>query len=226
MGIPAHTVSLGGKRSLRARRRWSGSAASGMQNVKRNGCRFAKHKGDKMKSIPNLLSFGRIVLSLVLVLFEPLSLPFYIIYVVSGLTDIFDGMIAKKLAIVSKFGARLDSIADFIMICVVLVLLYPIINPSIWTSIWIVCICLLRFTSVGIAFKKYKTPASIHTYGNKLTGILLFIYPLLLPVISSRAIVIIICVIASASAVEELMIQLTSSQLQLDKRSIFIKEQE
>jgi CDP-diacylglycerol---glycerol-3-phosphate 3-phosphatidyltransferase len=32
-----------------------------------------------------------------------------------------------------------------------------------------------------------------------------------------------ICVVASISAIEELIIQLTSSQLQLNKQSIFVK---
>lgn len=176
-----------------------------------------------MKYLPNLLSFGRIILSVVLVLFEPLTLTFYAIYIVCGLSDILDGIIARKLAITSEFGAKLDSIADFIMICILMVILYPKINPSRGIIIWVVCICLIRFVSAGVALKKYKKPASLHTYGNKLTGIILFIFPLLVPVISSIAIMVFICIIASLSALEELIIQLTSSQLHLDRRSIFRK---
>lgn len=177
----------------------------------------------KLESLPNILSFGRIILSFVLIFFEPLTITFYIIYIVCGLSDILDGIITRKLAITSEFGARLDSIADFIMICLLIVLLYPRINPSKGIIIWVVCICLIRFVSASVALKKYKKTASLHTYGNKLTGIILFIFPLLGPVISSIAIMIFICIIASFSALEELIIQITSSQLHLDRHSIIRK---
>ena len=38
---------------------------------------------------------------------------FYILYLFCGLTDMIDGAIVRKTGAVSKFGARLDTIADF-----------------------------------------------------------------------------------------------------------------
>jgi len=71
--------------------------------------------------------------------------------------------------------------------------------------------------------KKYKTFASIHTYANKITGIVLFIFPVLMLYIDVVNLIIIICIVASISAIEELILQSTSSQLELDKKSIFKK---
>ncbi|HGH0401081.1 TPA: CDP-alcohol phosphatidyltransferase family protein [Clostridioides difficile] len=43
------------------------------------------------------------------------SLPFWICYFWCGISDILDGLIARKLRQQSGIGAKLDSIADFIL---------------------------------------------------------------------------------------------------------------
>jgi CDP-diacylglycerol--glycerol-3-phosphate 3-phosphatidyltransferase len=176
-----------------------------------------------MRLIPTFISFSRIVFSVLLIFIEPLSTAFYIIYVICGFSDIADGFIARKTGTVSSIGARIDSVADMVMAGVLLFLLYPIIKPLNEIIIWVILIAVIRLSSMAVAIKKYKTYASIHTYGNKITGIILYIFPILFPCIHTTALMYIICAAASISAVEELTIQLTSSQLQLDKKSIFIK---
>ncbi|MVX67294.1 phosphatidylglycerophosphate synthase [Clostridium chromiireducens] len=176
-----------------------------------------------MKTIPNYISFCRIIFSLTLIFIEPLSVAFYVIYIICGFTDIMDGFIARTTRTTSILGAKLDSVADMIMIGVVLLLLYPIIDPAIEIIIWIIVIAIIRLSSVIVALKKYKTFASIHTYGNKITGIVLFIFPILFHYINTVGLMYIICVIATISAIEELIINLISSQLQLDRQSIFKK---
>ena len=47
--------------------------------------------------------------------------------------------------------------ADIIMIAVLLVMLYPIVNPAIEIIIWIIVIGIIRLSSMFIALKKYKT---------------------------------------------------------------------
>jgi Phosphatidylglycerophosphate synthase len=176
-----------------------------------------------MESIPNCLSLSRIILSLFLIFVKPISSAFYTIYVICGLSDILDGFIARKTGATSGIGAKLDSVGDMVMAIVLLLVLYPIINPSKEIIIWIIVIGVIRLASMAVAFKKYKTFASIHTYGNKITGLVLFIFPMLLPLIHKTVLIYIICTIASISAVEELIIQLTSSRLQLNRHSIFVK---
>lgn len=176
-----------------------------------------------MKVIPNCISVIRIIFSLVLIFVKPLSVAFYAIYIICGLSDIVDGFIARKTGTTSILGAKLDSIADIIMIGILLFLLYPIINPKIEIIIWVILIAIIRLIAMIVALKKYKTFASIHTYGNKITGMILFLFPILIPYIHTTVLIYIICVMASISAIEELIIQLTSSELQLDKQSIFKK---
>ncbi|MBZ9623862.1 CDP-alcohol phosphatidyltransferase family protein [Clostridium sp. FP2] len=176
-----------------------------------------------MKSIPNCISFSRIIFSLILIFVTPLSIVFYVIYIICGFSDIMDGFIARKTVTTSILGAKLDSMADMIMTGVLLFVLYPIVNPTTETVIWIISIAIIRLASMVIALKKYKTFASLHTYGNKITGIVLFIFPILLPYVHRNVLMYIICAVASISAIEELLIQLSSSQLNLNKQSIFEK---
>lgn len=173
--------------------------------------------------MPNCISFSRIIFSLILIFVKPFSAVFYAIYIICGFSDIMDGFIARKAGTTSRLGAKLDSIADMTMVGVLLVVLYPIINPAVGIVIWIISIGIIRLASVVVALKKYKTFASIHTYGNKITGIVIFVFPMLLPYINTTVLMYIICAVASISAIEELIIQLTSSHLELNKQSIFIK---
>ncbi|KAB3525745.1 CDP-alcohol phosphatidyltransferase family protein [Alkaliphilus serpentinus] len=174
-----------------------------------------------MKAIPNYITTSRILLSIVLLIVKPLSLSFYLIYLACGFSDVIDGYIARKLGGTSKFGAKLDSIADLIMLTVLLILLYPIINPSRGNILWIISVASIRLLSILVALMKYKTFVILHTYGNKITGLTLFIVPLLIPYIDTGTLVNITLLIATISAFEELIIQITSKKLQLNRPSIF-----
>lgn len=109
------------------------------------------------------------------------------------------------------------------MTAALLFLIYPILNLTTKIVIWIVIISIIRLSSMFVAMKKYKTFASIHTCGNKITGIVLFLFPIFIPYINTNVLMHIICVVASISAMEELIIQLTSTKLELNKQSIFAK---
>ncbi|MFZ5353133.1 MAG: CDP-alcohol phosphatidyltransferase family protein [Bacillota bacterium] len=176
-----------------------------------------------MKAIPNCISIVRIMLSLVLIFLKPLSAAFYSVYIICGLSDMIDGFIARKTGTSSRLGARLDSIADLIMTGVLLFILYPVVKLTSEAVIWIILIALVRLASMIVALKRFKTFAVLHTYGNKLTGILIFIFPILLPFKKLDLLMYIICFVASVSAIEELIIQLTSRQLNLDRQSILFK---
>ncbi|MCG8485314.1 MAG: CDP-alcohol phosphatidyltransferase family protein, partial [Clostridia bacterium] len=149
-----------------------------------------------MNSIANYISISRIFLALTLVIVKPLSLAFFIIYLVCGVSDIFDGYIARKTDTVSKLGKKLDSIADLIMVLVLAIVLYPTINPTVQVILWIVIIIVIRIVSMIIVYIKYKTFEILHTYGNKITGLMLFAFPLSLTFTQSNVLLYIICVVA------------------------------
>lgn len=182
---------------------------------------FAAGKIMKLKALPNLITFSRIALSPFLLIALPFSASFYIIYILCGLSDVLDGFIARKTHSTSAFGARLDSIADLLMFVALLIALFRVLDLSLLLILWIILICIIRFASIGIIYKKYKTFAILHTYGNKLTGALLFLSPVLLLVIPANSAAYLLCLVATASALEELLINLKSPTLNVDRASIF-----
>ena len=64
------------------------------------------------RNLANYITFGRMILSLVLLLLDARFIPFYVIYVLCGLSDMLDGYVARKFKIATDFGGKLDSIAD------------------------------------------------------------------------------------------------------------------
>ena len=85
-----------------------------------------------LKQIPNILTIGRLVLTiifLVMILSAPKyyaegEVPFpgfldvaFILFVIAGLTDIADGIAARRLKVTSKFGRMVDPLADKVLVC-------------------------------------------------------------------------------------------------------------
>lgn len=151
---------------------------------------------------------------------RPLSIPFYIIYLICGFSDVIDGYIARKTGTTSTLGEKLDSVADMVMVGILLVMFYPVIKPAIPMIVWIISIAVIRFASMIVAFMRYKTFASLHTYGNKITGIILFGIPIFLLFINVDALLSVACAISSLSAIEELIIQVTSDELRVNIRGL------
>ncbi|MDE2340679.1 MAG: CDP-diacylglycerol--glycerol-3-phosphate 3-phosphatidyltransferase, partial [Alphaproteobacteria bacterium] len=82
-----------------------------------------------MRALPNLLTLSRIVMVPLLVWFmwEPRDQWGYLIafglYSLMGITDYFDGYLARAQGTVSKLGIFLDPIADKIMVAAVILML-------------------------------------------------------------------------------------------------------
>ncbi len=85
-----------------------------------------------LRFIPNILTFGRLVLTIIfltMVFYAPPryadgELPFpdfldiaFILFVIAGLTDMIDGTIARRLGVTSKLGRMMDPLADKILVC-------------------------------------------------------------------------------------------------------------
>ncbi|WP_313343158.1 CDP-alcohol phosphatidyltransferase family protein [Sedimentibacter sp.] len=176
-----------------------------------------------IKNVPNCITIIRIFASVSLLLVKPFSAFFFFFYFMCGVSDVLDGYIARKMDVSSKFGQVLDSIADLIFISIVLLIFIPIINFPLWIICWIVVIAVVRLLSIIFGFARYHQLAFLHTYANKVTGIVLFFFPFLFSVFGKEITAIIICCIASISAAEELLINLTSKTLYRDRGSIFSK---
>ena len=63
------------------------------------------------KYIANIITSCRILLSGAMLLFPVFSYGFYITYVFCGISDMLDGVVARKTNNTDEFGAKLDPIA-------------------------------------------------------------------------------------------------------------------
>jgi len=178
----------------------------------------------KIKNLPNAITVMRIIFSPILLFINPLTPLFLIIYIVCGLSDVLDGYVARKNAVTSQFGAALDSIADAIFIAVLLVTFIPRVIIPVEIFIWIMGIAFIRLLSLAVGFFKYHRLAFLHTIANKITGLLLFCFPLFYFSVGIIITANFICVCASISAIEELSINMLSKKLTLDIKSIFIRK--
>lgn len=177
-----------------------------------------------MKHIPNLITMIRIIGSLILLITEPLSITFFGIYIVCGLSDVLDGYIARKTRTSSQIGATLDSIADTIFIGIYLFILIPLFQITWWMYLWLGGIVLVRFVSLIIGFIKYHNLTFLHTYANKATGLMLFFFIFIFRILGINIAACLVFILASISAIEELTINMTSKKLDRDIRSIIVRK--
>ena len=128
-----------------------------------------------MKQIPNILSASRIALCLPLLLVDAMTVPFWVLYVIGGTTDMLDGFLARRWGVESKFGARLDSWADFVFVLAVGYKLFPWLKlpAALWMMIGLIAMVKVA-NAVSAYIVKHKM-VFLHTKANKLTGGLLFV---------------------------------------------------
>ena len=76
-------------------------------------------------NIPNLLSISRLFIVFPLILFLEINRPFcvFILIIIGGLTDYFDGLIARKFNLKTRLGAILDPLSDKVFYLIPLVFL-------------------------------------------------------------------------------------------------------
>ena len=104
-----------------------------------------------------------------------MTVPLWVLYAIAGMTDMLDGFLARRWGVESKFGARLDSLADFVFVLAVGYKLFPWLKLP--TALWMM-IGVIALVKVSNALSSYVVKhkiAFLHTKANKLTGFLLFI---------------------------------------------------
>ena len=155
------------------------------------------------KHIANILTGCRIFGSILLLFFPAFSLDFYILYLLCGFSDMVDGTIARKTNSTSKFGSQLDTIADLIFVVVSLFKLLPAIHIPRWLWIWGGVIAVIKISTIIWGYVSKKQFISLHTIMNKVTGLLLFLWPLTISFAELECIAIAVCSVATLSAIQE-----------------------
>lgn len=114
-----------------------------------------------------------------------------------------DGTIARTTHTDSEFGAKLDSVADFIFVVISLVKLLPMIHIPRWLWIWILVIAIIKIINVISGFICKRRLMIEHTIMNKVTGFMLFILPLTFVFIELKYSAVVVCTIATFAAIQE-----------------------
>ena len=151
----------------------------------------------------NAITIFRIAASIVLLFCPVFSPAFYVLYIAAGLSDMLDGYVARKTNTDSRFGAKIDTIADYVFVIVCLIKLLPVIRIPSWLYVWTGIIALIKVVNIISGFALQKTFMAIHSAMNKATGILLFLLPLMIPVLPLKYYAFVVCAAATFAAIQE-----------------------
>lgn len=162
-----------------------------------------------MKNTANIVTAVRLVVSPLILCVKPLSAAFFALYLLCGLSDIADGIIARKTKSESRLGAMLDSIADLVLVSVCLIKLLPVSELKPWLWCLIVIIAVIKL--INYSRCRHIDATLLHTRANKLTGILLFFLPLTWELLDVNLSAIPVCAAALFAAVQEAYIIKTKS---------------
>ena len=149
----------------------------------------------------NFLTTLRIIFSPLLLFLSPLSISFDTLYILLGLTDILDGFIARKTKTTSKLGSILDSIGDIVFCLSSFIAIYPHLQLNV--TPFIAIIFMLRVVNILTGYIKEKKLILLHTALNKVTGFLLFLFPLTLNYIPHTLSATVIAIVALYASINE-----------------------
>ena len=155
------------------------------------------------KYIASIITASRIVLSLPLLLIPLTSARFYALYLLCGFTDMIDGTVARRTKSASEFGARLDTVSDFVFLSVALIKFLPHLHIPVWLWIWIGVIAMMKLGNAAWGFVRTKKLISPHTLLNKITGLLLFLLPVTISFVDLTYTLPIVCTLATVAAMHE-----------------------
>ena len=156
-----------------------------------------------IKNVANILTGFRILGSILLLFFPVFSAEFYIIYLLCGFSDMIDGTIARKTHSTSELGSKMDTVADLVFVAVSLIKLLSTIHIPGWLWIWGNAIAIIKIGNIIRGYVSKKQFISLHTIMNKVTGLLLFLLPLTLSFVELKYSSLVVCSIATFSAIQE-----------------------
>ncbi len=127
-----------------------------------------------MVNLPNLLSVFRLLCVPVLLslAWYGAALPFLVLFGLGLLSDVLDGVVARRLGQESDIGARLDQAADFaIWTCL------PLAAWWLWPEIlhreaaWVILSFVSLLLPTAIAYGKYREAPGYHTWLAKTSAV-------------------------------------------------------
>lgn len=133
----------------------------------------------KLRSLPLLMTWSRAGIGPVVFLLAvlwPNPIAFAVCLAVAFISDIFDGIVARRLGVAIPALRRFDSIADSIFYMCALLAVWLLYRTVIMENLRLL-IALLVIEGLRYAFDfwKFRREASYHMWSSKLWGIALFV---------------------------------------------------
>lgn len=179
---------------------------------------------DATLNIPNFLSLSRLIgvpLLFILINLEN-QLWFILWFVYLGLTDYFDGLLARRWNQVTEFGSMLDAVADvayYISAAFFLFYLFPeYLQPN---YIYLSVMFLIFAASMFVSHLKLGRILFLHTQLSRLCGVLVFFGVLASFFFDTTFLIRSIIFIYSMAFIEVITIFLIYGEVSPDTRSIF-----
>jgi CDP-diacylglycerol--glycerol-3-phosphate 3-phosphatidyltransferase len=175
-------------------------------------------------SVPNLLSLLRLILVPLLAIFASLGevALFLSILAVSLISDMLDGYFARRLHQTTELGARLDSWADMLTYAVMILGLYFIWPQLFFEQIIYICLAALSYIlPVLLSLYRFAVFPSYHTWGAKLTAVLIAPAYYLLVLYEYQTFFQLVILFHLLVAVEEMAITLILKRPKTNIHSIF-----
>jgi CDP-diacylglycerol--glycerol-3-phosphate 3-phosphatidyltransferase len=129
--------------------------------------------------IPFALTATRILLApviIVLAIYFPTRIGFGICLVLGFLSDILDGVIARRLGVVTQALRRFDSVADTVFYLAALFAAWYLYPEAIRQHVVALSVlAALEIARYAVDMVKFKREASYHMWSSKLWGVALFV---------------------------------------------------
>jgi len=183
-----------------------------------------------MKYIPNLLTIARIVVAAILLIgaltgIMPALTPVFMgFYIFGGLTDLFDGPIARRYNADSQLGANLDGIADYIFIAVSLITILPAFYNINMLSIGIVIgFVVLKVLGMIVGYIHYRQLMMMHTRLSKAAAFAAWLLPIVyfFTPLDINTIFIFLGIYCYIYLIEEMAINIIMPYPKRDMKSVF-----
>ena len=154
----------------------------------------------------NLITALRILCGALLPFFPFSSAAFRLLYLLGGLSDVLDGQAARHFGGATALGAKLDTAADVIFFAAAA---YRLVRDVVFPRPLLLCalgIAVIKCANALMSLVLYHELLPEHTFMNRLTGAMLFLYPLgiaVLPWQLSAVYGAAVCAAAAFAAVQE-----------------------
>ena len=178
-----------------------------------------------MKHIPNILSSIRIPLSLLLIYLATLHKPalFVCVYAFTALTDMLDGLLARKFHWESKLGSKIDGFADIVLVLCMLTIVFAVLKLQ-FAAYVVICvgvIALVRGSNLVFTRIKFKQWGTMHTFLIRYTAVPIYLIAPVFVVTGDpqNGLVMVILAAILASVVEETVILALMKEYDMDMKS-------